>query len=112
MALQNSVPAFKKTQVYTRFVGRSSSSCFSILINPSELNISDESTSQSLSLKHSSLLNSNNSLEEATSRPALPTARDGLIEASLKIGVVIRGAEFATRINTLHKFYEVNRRVG
>jgi translation initiation factor eIF-2B subunit gamma len=77
----------------------------------------DESTSQSLSLKHSSLLNSNNALEEVdlqTSRPASPTDRDGLVRASLKIGVVIRNrdAEFATRINTLHKFYEVNRRVG
>jgi len=86
-----------------------------VLIHPSELNMSEESTSQSLSLKHSSLLNSN-SLEAGlrTSRPALPTAQDGLIKASLKIGVVIknRGTEFATRINTLHKFYEVNRRVG
>jgi len=77
----------------------------------------DESTSQSLSLKHSSLLNSNNALEEVglqTSRPASPTERDGLVRASLKIGIVIknRDTEFATRINTLHKFYEVNRRVG
>jgi translation initiation factor eIF-2B subunit gamma len=77
--------------------------------------VKDESTSQSLSLKHSSLLNLNHSLEVGSqiSWPASPTNQGDLIQTNLKIGVVIknRGAESATRINTLHKFYEVNRRV-
>jgi len=77
-----------------------------------ELNVKHESMSQSLSLKHSSL-NLNNAHERDRSRISSPTNTDDLIQANLKIGVVLkkRGAESATRINTLHKFYEVNRRM-
>lgn len=68
-------------------------------------------TSKSLALQHSSLLDKN-PLEEDDDDAASQTD-DTSFHTSLRVGVIIHkiSDEPVTRINTLHKFQEVNRRV-
>lgn len=71
-----------------------------------------EATSKSLSLQHSSLLDKN-PLEEEDDDDVASQTDDPGFHTSLRVGVIIykNTEEPVTRINTLHKFQEVNRRV-
>jgi translation initiation factor eIF-2B subunit gamma len=87
------------------------------LIYEAELSSSNGLTSQRLSLQHSTLLPLTSTVEENDglnpSVPASPTPSEHNDCVSLKIGVVIHHheVESATRVNTLHNFYEINKRV-
>jgi translation initiation factor eIF-2B subunit gamma len=72
-----------------------------------------EATSKSLSLQHSSLLDKNPLEEEEDDDDAASQTDDPGFHTSLRVGVIIykNADEPVTRINTLHKFQEVNRRM-
>ncbi|KDR75446.1 hypothetical protein GALMADRAFT_227095 [Galerina marginata CBS 339.88] len=76
------------------------------------LNVLSRPTSQSLSLSHSSTLDKNRPVVEHIQSPA-DSETNGASLASLKIGVVIhdKGADSPVRINTLHNFFDINRRI-
>ena len=85
------------------------------------LNPAIDTTSQRLALRHSTLLSRRLELagpiqESTMSIPPSPTDSDAEqdLKTGLKIGVVIHRAEsgFALRVNTIHNFLEINRRVG
>ena len=86
------------------------------LIHKAELNSSNSLTSQRLSLQHSTLLPSMSTAEgnidrlNSSTSPA-PSEHDNY--ASLKMGVIVHHheVESAIRVNTLHNFYEINKRV-
>lgn len=86
------------------------------LIYKAELSSSNGLTSQRLSLQHSTLLPLISTVEDNvlnSSVPASPTPSEHDDCVGLKIGVVIHHheVESATRVNTLHNFYEINKRV-
>jgi len=88
------------------------------LIYKAELNSSNSLTSQRLSLQHSTLLPSMSTAEGNADRlnssvPTSLTDSEHDDYASLKIGVIVHHheVESATRVNTLHNFYEMNKRV-
>ncbi|KAF8161016.1 UDP-3-O-glucosamine N-acyltransferase [Crassisporium funariophilum] len=79
-----------------------------------------ETTSQGLSLQHSTLLpitqvKEIDVKELSSSVPASPTTSDGEHKQhpSLKVGVIIHRSDAgpAMRVNTVHKFYEINKRL-
>jgi translation initiation factor eIF-2B subunit gamma len=83
-----------------------------------KLNSSNSLTSQRLSLQHSTLLPLLSTVEGnddrlTSSMPAPPTHSEYDHYVSLKIGVVVHHheVESATRVNTLHNFYEINKRL-
>lgn len=69
-------------------------------------------SSQALSLEHSSLLNTNPFVDDDLSSPI--NSEQETIAKNLKIGVVVHNdkSDPAMRINTLQKFLELNRRVS
>jgi translation initiation factor eIF-2B subunit gamma len=88
------------------------------LIYRAELNSLDNLTSQRLSLQHSTLLPLMSTVEEHADgsnssmlASLAPSEYDNY--GRLKIGVVVhhREVESATRVNTLHNFFETNKRV-
>ena len=85
------------------------------LIYKAELSSPNGLTSQRLSLQHSTLLPlmsmKENGLNSSVSASPTPSGHDEYV--GLKIGVVIHyhEVESATRVNTLHNFYEINKRV-
>jgi translation initiation factor eIF-2B subunit gamma len=78
------------------------------LIHKAELSSLNGLTSQRLSLQHSTLLPLMSTVED---NGPTPSEHDDYV--GLKIGVVIHHheVESATRVNTLHNFYEINKRV-
>ena len=83
-----------------------------------ELYPSNSLTSQRLSLQHSTLLPLISAVEGKVDRlnssvPASPTPSEQDSYVTLKIGVIVHycDAESAIRVNTLHNFYEINKRV-
>ena len=89
------------------------------LICKAELSSPNGLTSQRLSLQHSTLLpflplvSTVEKNKMNSSVPASPTPSEHHDYVGLKIGVVIHHheVESATRVNTLHNFYEINKRV-
>ncbi|KAF9481563.1 UDP-3-O-glucosamine N-acyltransferase, partial [Pholiota conissans] len=76
------------------------------------LNSVGESASQSLALDHSSLLNTTPFVDEDLPTP-VSAESEAIFSKDLKIGLVVHKnqSDTAMRINTLQKFYEINRRL-